>query len=83
MQLPVLFKHVEENGVVARIKQYEVKAHHFLVDLEEDAKVFLDQGFHLVKEGEDAEKHLANLLPKEKKTASKAAPTAKDDKAAK
>lgn len=82
MQLPVLLKHVEESGIVARAKQYEINAHHFLVDVEDDAKVFIEQGFVLVKEGEDAVKRFAELQPKQQKKSTKstkAASTAKDE----
>lgn len=79
MQLPVLLKHEFETGTVARIKQYEIKAHQFLVDLEEDAKVFLQQGFALVAEGERAVEIFQSneVKPKSQRAANK-----KDEKAA-
>lgn len=73
MKLPVLFRHDVESGVIARVKQYEIKAHEFLVDLEEDAKAFVELGYQVIREGADVEKD----APKEKAAASKEKKAAK------
>jgi hypothetical protein len=77
MNVPVLFKHVLESGVIARAKQYEIKASHFLVDVLEDANMFLKQGYQMVAEGEKAVELFSALQPKK----SKAADTKADTKA--
>jgi hypothetical protein len=72
MKLPVLFRHDVESGVIARVKQYEIKAHEFLVDLEEDAKAFIELGYQVIREGADEKD-----APKEKAAASKEKKAAK------
>jgi hypothetical protein len=54
MQLPVLFRHELESGVVARTKEYVIKTYHLLVDVEEDVKAFIDHGWRIIAEGERA-----------------------------
>jgi hypothetical protein len=61
MKLPVLFVHELESGIVSRTKGYEVKAHHLLVDVEDDVKAFIDHGWQFVTEGERAIEHFAEL----------------------
>ncbi|EPZ47639.1 hypothetical protein [Alicyclobacillus acidoterrestris] len=61
MKLPALFRLDADATNVSRTKVYEVKAKHFLVDLAEDAEVFVKQGFALVSEGEAAIKQFTGL----------------------
>lgn len=51
MNLPVEFEHELETGAIARVKQYEIKAHRFIVDVEEDAEAFVGFGYRIVREG--------------------------------
>lgn len=50
MNLPVEFEHEIESGAIARVKQYEIKAHKFVVDVAEDAEAFVELGYRVVRE---------------------------------
>jgi hypothetical protein len=70
MELPVLFKHEVESGVIARIKQYAIKDYKFVVDELEDAKAFVEQGFQVLQEKyEEVKKEKAAQASKETKAA--------------
>jgi phage shock protein A len=69
MELPVLFKHEVESGVIARAKQYVIKDYKFVVDELEDAKAFVEQGFQVLQEKYEEAKKEKAATSKEKKAA--------------
>lgn len=66
MQLPVEFEHTVESGVIARTKQYVIKASKFVVDVLEDAEAFVELGYRVLREGVDEVKTEKEKVAKEK-----------------